>query len=157
MTHVSLNVAKLVNMRFDPILAEDVKNADLIGIDGMGIVLAARVHGFEVKERVTGIDLFEEVLATCAKDGFRPFFLGATPEIIAKATTAVRARYPTIEFAGFRDGYFKQNQENEVVEEIRKSGADCLFIGMPTPRKERFLAAILQFGSFICNGCWRIV
>lgn len=141
MTHVALNVAKLVNMRFDPILAEDVKNGDLIGIDGMGIVLAARLLGLDVKERVAGIDLFEEVLATCATDGFRPFFLGATPEIIAKAAAAVRARFPALEFAGFRDGYFRQNEENEVVEEIRKSGADCLFIGMPTPRKERFLAA----------------
>ncbi|MGB9114627.1 WecB/TagA/CpsF family glycosyltransferase [Bradyrhizobium sp.] len=141
MTHVALNVAKLVNMRFDPVLAEDVKNSDLIGIDGMGIVLAARLLGFHVKERVAGIDLFEEALATCATDGFRPFFLGATPEILARAVAAVRTRFPAIQFAGFRDGYFKQNQENEVVEEIRKSGADCLFIGMPTPRKERFLAA----------------
>jgi N-acetylglucosaminyldiphosphoundecaprenol N-acetyl-beta-D-mannosaminyltransferase len=141
MTHVALNVAKLVNMRFDPVLAEDVRNGDLIGIDGMGIVLAARLLGFDVKERVAGIDLFEEVLVTCTKDGFRPFFLGAAPEIIARAVATVRARFPTIEFAGFRDGYFKQNQENEVVEEIRKSGADCLFVGMPTPRKERFLAA----------------
>jgi N-acetylglucosaminyldiphosphoundecaprenol N-acetyl-beta-D-mannosaminyltransferase len=141
MTHVSLNVAKLVNMRFDPILAEDVKSSDLIGIDGMGVVLAARFLGVDVKERVAGIDLFEEVLAICAKDGFRPFFLGAAPEIIARAVAAVRARYPAIEFAAFRDGYFKQDQENEVVKEIQNSGADCLFIGMPTPRKERFLAA----------------
>jgi N-acetylglucosaminyldiphosphoundecaprenol N-acetyl-beta-D-mannosaminyltransferase len=139
--HVALNVAKLVNMRFDPILADDVKNGDLIGIDGMGIVLAARLLGIDAKERVAGIDLFEEVLATCATDGFRPFFLGATPEIIARAVAAVRDRYPTIEFAGYRDGYFKPNQENEVVEEIHNSGADCLFIGMPTPRKERFLAS----------------
>jgi N-acetylglucosaminyldiphosphoundecaprenol N-acetyl-beta-D-mannosaminyltransferase len=141
MMHVALNVAKLVNMRFDPILANDVRSGDLIGIDGMGIILAARLLGINVKERVAGIDLFESVLAACATDGFRPFFLGATPEIIARAVAAVREDYPTIEFAGYRDGYFKQDQENAVVEEIRNSGADCLFIGMPTPRKERFLAA----------------
>src|SRR5436190_20059747 len=140
-THVALNVAKLVNMRSDPILDKDVKNSDLIGIDGMGIVLAARILGLDVKERVAGIDLFEEVLGTCAKDGFRPFFLGATPEVVAKAVSAVRARHPTIEFAGFRDGYFKQDQETELVGQIRNSGADCLFIAMPTPQKERFLAA----------------
>ena len=141
LTHVSLNVAKLVNMRFDPILAGDVKNGDLIGIDGMGIVLAARALGFDVKERVAGIDLFEGLLAVCAKDGFRPFFLGATPEVVAKAANVVRARFPTIEFAGFRDGYYKQSEEHLVVEEVRKSRAHCLFLGMPTPRKERFLAA----------------
>ena len=70
----------------------------------------------------------------------RPFFFGATPEIIASAVAAVRARYPSNGICWFR-GYFRQNQENEVVEEIRNSGADCLFLGMPAPRKERFLAA----------------
>ena len=40
-----------------------------------------------------------------------------------------------------RDGYFPADREQEVVQEIRKSGADCLFIAMPTPRKERFLSA----------------
>src|SRR5260370_35370353 len=39
-----------------------------------------------------------------------------------------------------RDGYFSADQEVQVVDRIRNSGSDCLFIGMPTPRKERFLA-----------------
>jgi N-acetylglucosaminyldiphosphoundecaprenol N-acetyl-beta-D-mannosaminyltransferase len=141
LTHVSLNVAKLVNMRFDPVLADDVKNSDLIGIDGMGIVLAARFFGLPVGERVAGIDLFEAVLLVCAKEGFRPFLLGAAPAVIAQAVQRVRERFPDIELAGFRDGYYKENAEDDVVAEIRKSGADCLFLGMPTPRKERFLAA----------------
>lgn len=139
--HVALNVAKLVNMRSDPILAADVKNSDLVGIDGAGIVFAARLLGLPVKERVAGIDLFRELMGVCAKEGFRPFFLGATPEVISKATAEVSSCYPSIKFAGARNGYFTSAQETEVVEEIRKSKADCLFIGMPTPRKERFLAA----------------
>ena len=40
--HVAMNVAKLVNMRTDPVLANDVKSGDIIGIDGMGILLAAK-------------------------------------------------------------------------------------------------------------------
>jgi N-acetylglucosaminyldiphosphoundecaprenol N-acetyl-beta-D-mannosaminyltransferase len=139
--HVALNVAKLVNMRSDPMLSADVKNSDIIGIDGMGIVWAARLLGLPVKERVAGIDLLQELLVVCAKEGFRPFFLGATPDVVRNAILAVTARYPTIGFAGMRDGYFTADLETGVVEEIRNSGADCLFIGMPTPRKERFLAA----------------
>ena len=61
--HVALNVAKLVNMRTDPILAEDVKKQRLIGIDGMGILLAARLFGLPVKERVAGVDLLQELLS----------------------------------------------------------------------------------------------
>jgi N-acetylglucosaminyldiphosphoundecaprenol N-acetyl-beta-D-mannosaminyltransferase len=141
LVHVSLNVAKLVNMRSDPVLAEDVKNSDLVGIDGMGILLGARLLGQKIPERVAGIDLFEELLAICANDGFRPYFLGASSEVVLKAVAKVKVKYPSIQFAGARDGYFTNFQEAEIVEDIRNSHADCLFIGLPTPRKERFLAA----------------
>jgi N-acetylglucosaminyldiphosphoundecaprenol N-acetyl-beta-D-mannosaminyltransferase len=139
--HVAMNVAKLVNMRADPVLAEDVKSADIIGVDGMGILLAAKLSGLPAKERVAGIDLLQELLAICANEGFRPFFLGATSRVVRKACEAVTLTHPSIRFAGMRDGYFAADREKEVVEQIRNSGADCLFIAMPTPRKERFLAA----------------
>src|SRR3569832_2813867 len=73
--HVALNVAKFVNMRTDSVLRADVMGSDVIGIDGMGIVLALRLSGIPVKERVTGIDLCWEVRKVCAADGFRPFLL----------------------------------------------------------------------------------
>jgi N-acetylglucosaminyldiphosphoundecaprenol N-acetyl-beta-D-mannosaminyltransferase len=139
--HVALNVAKLVNMRFDPVLAQDVTSSDVIGVDGMGVVWGARALGLPIGARVTGIDLMNEILAACAREGFKAYFLGAKPQTLQRAVEAVRKRHPSIRFAGFRDGYFTREQEREVVRAIRDSGADCLFIGMPTPRKERFLAA----------------
>jgi exopolysaccharide biosynthesis WecB/TagA/CpsF family protein len=139
--HVALNVAKFVNMRFDSVLANDVASSDLVGIDGMGIVWAARALGLPVKTRVTGVDLLTELLAACERKGFRPYFLGATPAVLHRAADQARERYPSLIFAGLRDGYFTAEQEASVVREIRESGADCLFIGMPTPRKERFLSA----------------
>jgi N-acetylglucosaminyldiphosphoundecaprenol N-acetyl-beta-D-mannosaminyltransferase len=139
--HVALNVAKFVNMRFDPVLAADVANSDVISIDGMGIVWGARALGLQVKTRVAGVDLLSELLATCAREGFKPYFLGATPAVLQQAAQRVRERYPSLVFAGLRDGYFTREQEADVVRDIGSSGADCLFIGIPTPRKERFLAA----------------
>ena len=138
--HVALNVAKFVNMRKDPVLRDDVAGSDLVGIDGMGIVLAARMFGLPVQERVAGIDLFREVLRVCAKENFRPFLLGATPQVLERAALAIKAEFPAIEFAGLRDGYYSKEQEQDVVDQIVQSKAHCLFIGMPTPRKERFLA-----------------
>jgi N-acetylglucosaminyldiphosphoundecaprenol N-acetyl-beta-D-mannosaminyltransferase len=139
--HVALNVAKFVNMRRDPVLAADVANSDVVSIDGMGIVWGARCVGLPAKVRVTGIDLLTELLAVCADEGFKPYFLGATPKTSKRAAKRVLEKYPSIRFAGARDGYFSADQEKQVVDGIRSSGADCLFIGMPTPRKERFLAA----------------
>lgn len=139
--HVALNVAKFVNMRSDSALRADVMGSDVIGIDGMGILLALRLFGVPVTERVAGIDLCWEVLKVCASDGFRPFLLGATPAVLARASDVMAATFPSLQIAGLRDGYFRPEEEGEVVEQIINSKADCLFIAMPTPRKERFLAA----------------
>lgn len=139
--HTALNVAKLVNMRRDPVLAADVIGSDVITMDGIGIVWAARLFGLPARERVTGIDLFARLLAVCAEEGLKPYFLGATPAVLQQAVQQVTELHPSIRLAGVRDGYFTAEQEGEVVGEIGRSGADCLFIAMPTPQKERFLAA----------------
>jgi len=139
--HVALNAAKLVKMRKDPVLQTDVRGADIIGIDGMAIVWALQIMGGPRAERVSGVDLMQALLEQCARLGYRPFILGARQEHLERAATVARQRWPRLEFAGLRNGYFTRDEEDTIVAEIRASGADCLFIAMPTPRKERFLAA----------------
>jgi N-acetylglucosaminyldiphosphoundecaprenol N-acetyl-beta-D-mannosaminyltransferase len=138
--HVAMNVAKLVNMRTDPELAADVKAGHLVTIDGMGIAYALKLRGYPVPGRVTGIDLMERLMAACAADGRRPYLLGATPAIVRKAASELRERHPGLVIAGYRDGYFRSEEEPAIVADIIASNADCLFVAMPTPRKERFLA-----------------
>lgn len=137
--HVALNVAKLVKTRTDPELRRDVIESDLVGVDGTGIVWGARALGIHIPERVAGVDLMERLLAICARDSFRPYFLGARPAVLERAMAIAVARWPGLTFAGSHDGYFELEDEADVVAHIRASGADCLFIAMPTPRKERFL------------------
>lgn len=137
--HVALNVAKLVNARSNAELERDIRDSDIIGIDGAGILLALRLLGHEVPHRVAGIDLFEGLMAECAARGLKPYLLGATPAVLTDAQRALARRYPKLVFAGSRDGYFGAEEEAGVCDQIRNSGADCLFIAMPTPRKERFM------------------
>ncbi len=139
--HVAINVAKLVNARRDADLARDVASSDIVGIDGMGVVFALRLMGHAVPERVAGIDLFEALIGQCAVLGLRPYLLGATPEVLAATEAELRRRYPTLQVAGRHHGYFRPDQERGVCEAIRASAVDCLFIAMPSPRKERFLHA----------------
>lgn len=137
--HTVINVAKLVNMHSDSELARDVSEADLINIDGAGIVWGARMFGLEVPERVAGVDIMEGLFRLCAEKGYRPFLLGAEQVVIDAVIERLGRDYPTLRVAGSRNGYFKADQEEQVVLAINASGADCLFVAMPSPRKERFL------------------
>jgi N-acetylglucosaminyldiphosphoundecaprenol N-acetyl-beta-D-mannosaminyltransferase len=138
--HVALNVAKLVKMRADSDLRQDVESADIIGIDGMGIVWGMRMLGTPVPERVAGFDLMGSVLKLCAERGYRPYFLGAKVDIVRGAVEKTMQKYPDLVFAGVHHGYFTALEEPQILADIERSNADCLFIGMPTPAKERFLA-----------------
>ena len=137
--HVALNVAKLVNARTDAELDRDVRDSDIVGIDGMGIAYALRLMGHRVDERVAGVDLFEDLMAVCAQKGFRPYLLGATQQVLDGTVAELKRRHPAIGFAGTQHGYFKPEDDAAIAEAVRASGADCLFIAMPTPRKERFM------------------
>ena len=139
--HTAINVAKLVKLIRDPELAEDVCGSDVVGIDGMGIVYGLKLFGLRDVERVAGVDLMLALMDHCARTGRRPYVLGARQEQLDKALAEARDLYPDLTFAGSRNGYFGSDEEPEIVADIRASGADCLFVAMPTPRKERFLKA----------------
>jgi len=137
---VSMNVAKLVKMRTDKVLREDVLSSDIISADGVGIVWASKFLGISGVQRVAGVDLMFAILELCAKEGYRPYFLGARPEILSRAIQSALARWPSLKVAGAHHGYFKNHEEESVLDDILSAHPDCLFIAMPTPRKERFLA-----------------
>lgn len=139
--HTALNVAKLIKLDKDPELAQDVRESDLVGLDGMGIVWALKLFGVKQAERVSGVDLMLEIMRKCAKTGRKPYILGAHQDQLEKAVAEAKLRFPGLEFAGYRNGYFTQDEQPQIVGDIRQSGADCLFVAMPTPHKERFLHA----------------
>ncbi len=136
--HVVVNVAKLVNMQNDPELADSVKYCDIINIDGMGVVWAARLLGHKVPERVTGIDLFFALNERAAEEGLSVYYLGATEEVVEKAAQNMQKRYPDLKIAGYHHGYFWDDEE-AVVDKIEAAKADILFVAITSPKKERFI------------------
>ena len=137
---VCLNVAKFIGMRKSAELDQDVRSSNIISIDGRGVVWAARLLGIAVPERVAGVDLMEGMIQLCAAKRYRPYLLGARPDVLQNLITNIRHRFPGLELAGSHHGYFGPDQEREIMAAVKCSRADCLFVGMPTPRKERLLA-----------------
>jgi len=137
--HVALNVAKLVHARHDKELQADIRQADIIGVDGAGIALALRLANGERAPRYAGADMFEDLMAMCEIYNLRPYILGAEQHVLDKAIAILRKRHPNLQFAGWRNGYFGDEQA-DVIADIRDAQPDCLFLAIPTPRKERFMA-----------------
>lgn len=130
------NASHLCMMRHNPELALACRAADLTVADGMSVVWALRASGQPAPERVAGIDLMDRLLAAAAKNGLAVYFLGARSEVLKSLVEKCRLRYPGLEIAGFRDGYFGPKDHQAIAEGIRASGAHILFIGMPSPFKE---------------------
>lgn len=135
-----VNVAKVVNMRRDPALGEDVLTSDLILADGMAVVWAGRLLGAPLPERVAGIDLMFGILERGNIHGYRVYCLGATEEISALVADRIATHYPNVRLAGRRNGYFNEDESEQIAKDIADSRADVLFVAITSPKKERFLA-----------------
>jgi len=148
-----VNAAKLVHMRSDALLRESVLSSDLVLADGMAVVWASRIVGEPLPERVTGIDLFEYLVASAARRGDGVYLLGAKPEVLEQTRATLCARHPDLRIVGARDGYFRDDESREVADAIRAAGASMLFVGMSSPRKEVFLAKYGDaLGVAVCHG-----
>lgn len=139
--HVVVNVDKLVKAQNDPELRQIINECALINADGMPVVWASRLLGKPLKERVAGVDLCDALLRRAAEKGWRVYLLGAKEEVVAKVRQIYSERYPQLVFAGHRNGYWKPEQEQQVVDNITAARADVLFVAISSPKKEQFLGA----------------
>ena len=76
------------------------------------------------------------------REGLSTIFFGAKQEVLDKAIIEIKRCFRAIDIAGCRNGYFKPEDELGIVNTIRASKADCLFIAISSPTKERLLDAI---------------
>lgn len=137
--HVVVNVDKLVKAHRDADLRRIINECALINADGMPVVWASRLLGKGLKERVAGIDLFEALMKRSAEQGWRVFLLGAKEEVVSAVKDLYQNRYPGLTVAGYRNGYWRPEEERGIVEEIKSAHADLLFVAISSPKKEQFL------------------
>lgn len=114
-----------------------VRGADLVLADGIGIIYGAKILGTPLKGRVPGIEYAQNLMARMAQDGKTLFLLGAKPGIAEEAARKLQAKYPGLKVVGTHDGYFKEDEP--VVEAIRQSGADVVFVCLGAPKQEKWM------------------
>jgi N-acetylglucosaminyldiphosphoundecaprenol N-acetyl-beta-D-mannosaminyltransferase len=148
----TVNVSTLMAMRHNAWLQAFVDRARWVVADGQPLVWCARLFGPRIPERVAGVDLLEALCARAASERRIVYCLGATLDHLDAAMTALRQRHPGLVVRG-RDGYFATDDATTVADEIRASGASILFVGMGTPRQERFIEQQWsRLGSIVAIG-----
>jgi N-acetylglucosaminyldiphosphoundecaprenol N-acetyl-beta-D-mannosaminyltransferase len=117
--------------------------AGMVTPDGMPLVWLSRLMGFRHVERVYGPDLMLAVCQRSAEQGYRQFFYGGGPGVAEKLVCQLQMRFPALQVADFYSPPFRAlspEEDEAVVDRINAARADILWVGISTPKQERWMA-----------------
>ena len=134
----TVNSEILLRCRRDSRLAEAVCRADLVLADGIGVVIASRILGRPLPERVSGADLTPRLLAYLDSLGGSVLLYGGRAGVAGRAAASIRNVYPRLRIVGTMNGYVTDPEK--VRRTIRSRRPDLVLVGLGAPRQESFMA-----------------
>ena len=105
--------------------------------DGIGIVKAARMINYDVKERITGIDIANELLKLGNKQKKSIYLFGAKQEVIDSMEKVLKESYPNLNLVGMSNGYEKD--KDKIFEKIVKTKPDIVLVALGIPLQEKLI------------------
>jgi N-acetylglucosaminyldiphosphoundecaprenol N-acetyl-beta-D-mannosaminyltransferase len=135
-------VHMIIEATEDQTLRARLNAADIVAPDGMPLVWIARLRGHRI-ERVCGPDTMATLLDRGRAIGARHFFYGGAPGVAEQLAAHMIARYPGLNVVGTHCPAFRPltaDENAEVVRLIEESGADCVWVGLGSPKQEHWLA-----------------
>jgi N-acetylglucosaminyldiphosphoundecaprenol N-acetyl-beta-D-mannosaminyltransferase len=112
--------------------------AVLVTPDGFGLLWAGKRLRQPFPERVSGVDLVEQLTRLSHEKGYRLYLLGAAPGVAERAAQNLLARYPNAQIVGVQHGYFTPADEPAIVAQVAAAQPDVLLVGMGMPRQEKW-------------------
>lgn len=104
--------------------------------DGIGIIWASRKKRGTIRKVIPGIELMEDICSKSIEDNYRIFIYGTDEKTLNNAICELKNNYDGINIVGFENGYV---DEKKALEKIKKANADILFVGLGSPKQERFI------------------
>ncbi len=138
------SVHGIITAEDDPAFAKVLNEADIATPDGMPLVWALRSFGAQEQQRVYGPTLMLEICREAAQAGFRVFLYGGREPTLHRLTALLRERFPELCIAGCYSPPFRAmtaEEETHVRELIKKADPDILFVGISTPKQEKWMYA----------------
>ncbi len=117
-----------------------LQQAERVLPDGIGIHIACRISGTPLVANLNGTDLFPRMCEKVAAEDLSLFLLGSAPGCAEASAQNMRLKFGGLKIAGTRSGYFQASDEAALLDEINRSGADILLVGLGAPRQEVWIA-----------------
>lgn len=142
--HISIftpNPTMVIRAHGSEELREVLNSAELSVADGVGVILASRILGDPLPERIAGIELGEDILRLANENKLKVFLLGGRPGVADRAAKNIRVRYPDINICGTHHGYFEKSgaDNDEVVQRIKIAAPDVLIVCFGFPAQETWI------------------
>lgn len=109
--------------------------------DGISVVKAMRICGIPAKERITGVDLAEKLLALCGKEKKSVYLLGAKEEVVSALAEKLLGQYPEMTVS-YHNGY--DGDKDEIFREIAEHQPDLVLVALGVPAQELLIFRHLQ-------------
>lgn len=132
----------VMEARDDPAFKDILNSADLVVPDGMPLVWLGRLRGFTLPRRVYGPEFMWNFCKQTAPKGYRHFFYGGQPGVPERLAELFRQKFCGLQVAGAYSPPFhalSPQEDEEVVAMINRAAADVLWVGLSTPKQERWM------------------
>lgn len=123
----------------DDSIKEILNNASLLTADGIGVVKAAQIVKNPVKERCAGYDISIRLMSKMEKENKSLYLFGSKPEIVKTAYEKIKEKHPLLNIAGYSDGYFDEEKEIEIIDDINEKKPDVVFVCLGCPKQEKWI------------------
>ena len=110
---------------------------NLIVPDGISIVKTSNLLGYNIKERITGVDLAEHLLTLANENKYKVYLFGASEDVMDKLTNAISTKYPNINLVGGTNGYIKD--KDGVMNYIKTTNPDIVMLALGIPLQEKLI------------------
>ncbi|GAA0436709.1 WecB/TagA/CpsF family glycosyltransferase [Lentibacillus halophilus] len=134
---VAVNPEKIMKAEQNADLRELINAADYQIPDGIGVLLASRLQGGRITDRITGVDLMMAIIREASRQQKRIFLYGAKPGVAEEAKAQLQKDDPNVHVAGVMHGYTDDN--DAVIEAINQSQADIVFVAKGSPAQEQWI------------------
>lgn len=136
---VAPNVEFIMAAQKDEEFFNILKTSKLATPDSVGVIIGGKLQKKPFKERIPGQTYFRKVFEVGEKEGWTFYLLGGSGDIPRRAKEHLESLYPKVKIVGYHEGYFKEDSEEKVIEEINNLQPNVLFVAMGAPRQEKWI------------------